>query len=271
MTDIDLTIPDFLRRVDDGTRPSRTRELVTGRRSAEKDVYMGPSERYMRSVMTRDAVEAALAIQRAEAESAARAVAVDKEDRARSGQIEKLEKQIRDVRARQGGDAETKIRKIERRVARLKKKLHGGDDAAPEGARDADGGQQDQRSASVCTGENIMAEKKKRVAKKSANGEVRDTSVSAGNVSDFHPARSGTAKALLIEMAGSRGGATADELTKALAKVSKSALSAHLFCLKRDSGIGHEIASGKVTLKFPGSKTVKDAVLPEVEKKKKAA
>ena len=90
---------------------------------------------------------------------------------------------------------------------------------------------------------------------------VSDKSWPAGKISKFKRVRPKTARAAIIEMAGWRGGAKIDALVEAIGK-DRLAVMAHLYDLKRDCAVGFEIRNERITLRFPGTVTWRDAILP---------
>lgn len=102
------------------------------------------------------------------------------------------------------------------------------------------------------------AEEKKAVAK----------TYPAGKVAEFKPVRAGSIRARIIGLMD--GKHTIDQVAKAVDS-SRSNLRVTLNCLLRDCGIGHKIDDNEnLTVLFPGSKTLADAVAaPEAKPAKK--
>lgn len=96
------------------------------------------------------------------------------------------------------------------------------------------------------------------------NTKVRETSRSAGLVRDFKQVRPGTIRAAIVTLAGRAGGAPIHDVLALPRITSRVALMAHLFCLHRDCAYGYVITGDRVTLSFPGGRTWRDAVRPEI-------
>lgn len=107
-----------------------------------------------------------------------------------------------------------------------------------------------------------MAKKTKTKTKEAAA--PRKIGASAGKVADFKPVRAGTARAKVIEL-GLKAAHTVAQIAARIGKDEKMVL-AHLFCLKRDSGIGYDVDENRrVTVTLPGSKTLEDAIKQPAE------
>lgn len=118
----------------------------------------------------------------------------------------------------------------------------------------------------ITTGVCEVSEKKSKTKAKRApreNGVTRDVSRPVGLVGAFAPVRAGTARATVIAM-GAKGTHTVDAIAAKIGK-ERTTVMAHLFYLNRDCGIGYDVVDGKLTVKFPGSKTVEDAIKPAAE------
>lgn len=104
----------------------------------------------------------------------------------------------------------------------------------------------------------------KTATKRKTNGEAkprkRGGGQPAGKVSEFKPVREGSIRHGILKLLNGRH--TAEDIAKEM-KSKATTVSSHIFCLKRDCGIGYEISEdGKVTALFPTGKTMKDAVRP---------
>lgn len=156
-------------------------------------------------------------------------------------------------------ERDRKIEAMKERIERLKE-LHGGD--IPRRPR----------PRRVLQPRGDQEEKSKMTEKKPKNEPVyRDVSRPVGKVADFRTVRAGSARSVVIEMAGKGSGAMVDEIAEAIDSDRKTVMT-HLFCMARDCGFGYEVKGGKVSLQFPGSNTWRDAIkAPAAEKPKKKA
>ena len=161
------------------------------------------------------------------------------------------------VRARERGLNFLPVKKFEsvavaeRRIAALIEMMSQPQDSlqstGPEvqtGPQSTSGHQPEQQEESVA----------KKTKKARTNGGL-EAAKPAGLVADFHPVRAGTTRAKVVQSSGS----TVGEIARKIGKDRRTVL-AHLFCLNRDCAIGYEVNNDKVTLSFPGSKTLRDAI-----------
>ena len=93
---------------------------------------------------------------------------------------------------------------------------------------------------------------------------VRDADRPAGKIGEFRQVRPGTARAIIVTMAGKGVGASIDAIAEATG-LDRTGVMAHLFCLSRDCGYGYSISKEKIQLEFPGNRTWHDAIKPESE------
>jgi hypothetical protein len=113
-------------------------------------------------------------------------------------------------------------------------------------------------------GELNVAKKQAKRANKDTNGAASGYRIKgkpAKAVAEFKPVRAGTDRAVVLKMAAVKSTASLETIAKEL-KCEPKYIAVHLYSLNRDSGIGYEVdAAGGIELKFPGSKTVKDAIV----------
>ena len=91
------------------------------------------------------------------------------------------------------------------------------------------------------------------------------SSKEAGPVADFKQVRDGSARSIIVTLAGRVGGAKLDEILTAI-KQKRGRLMFHLHCMNRDCGYGYEVDGDRVTVIFPGQRTWRDAIRPVVVK-----
>lgn len=128
-----------------------------------------------------------------------------------------------------------------------------------------------QSAAPETSGETDMAKKAK--AKKT-NGDARKPRVikkAPGSVADLGTIRAGTDRAIVLGLCnGSRTAeqvsAEAKQKVKSKGKMSPGYVLQHLYSANRDAGVGYEVGeNGKISLAFPGSKSLKDIVVAKTE------
>lgn|SRR5262252_2095475 len=114
-------------------------------------------------------------------------------------------------------------------------------------------------------GEKTMA--KTATKKKEPKVRERRTPKSAGQpvgkVADFRPIRDGSMQAKILTFAA-KGGKTVSQIASHVEQDEKYIMTA-LYCINRATGIGYGKDDEKITITFPGSKTIDDAIKAPVK------
>lgn len=164
---------------------------------------------------------------------------------------------------------EGKRREAEARFARLKE-LRDRQNELRRSVRQSVHAAAAESKGKIMSGEFDVKVKKKNGRPREEVRKSREVNRPAGLVKDFKTVRAGTNRATVVEMAGKNGGATVEELAKAINTDRKNVM-VHLFTLFRDCAIGYSVESDVVKLSFPGSKTWRDALDPKKEAKARKA